>query len=335
VPTRSFVIRFIYILTLALTIAVVVGLVFILQSKEKVFHNAEPISTPEDSTEPFPVSIDIEAKKIIENPVVDSFYMDTLANRPESTDRWWNQVAAVFSSYSWYQNLASPVSRIIVIWPGERKEESVNNIAKILNWDQADKDNFKQQVDSSEPVMRDGKYYPGQYVIHKDATPAEVHELIRKAFETQILERYTEEVEEIVPLEDALIIASLLEREASDFENMREVSGVIWNRLFIDMPLQLDATLQYVRGSKSYEPAWWPIPRPKDKYLDSPFNTYLNEGLPPAPIANPSSEAVLAALNPVATDCLYYFHTSDGGYHCSPSYEEHVSKLRSIYGRGS
>jgi UPF0755 protein len=116
---------------------------------------------------------------------------------------------------------------------------------------------------------------------------------------------------------------------------MREVSGVIWNRLFIDMPLQLDATLQYVRGSRPSEQRWWPAVKPADKFLSSPYNTYEHDGLPPGPIANVSPEAILAALNPAITDCLYYFHTAQGGYHCSESYEQHVQKLQALYGRGS
>jgi UPF0755 protein len=172
-------------------------------------------------------------------------------------------------------------------------------------------------------------------VAHRGATPKEVAELLQEKFEADILARYTTAVEDKVPLEDALVIASLLEREASDFENMREVSGVIWNRLFINMPLQLDATLQYVKGGKTNEKTWWPVPKPADKYLKSPYNTYANKGLPPAPIGNPSAAAVLAALNPIATDCVYYFHDDNRNYHCSKTYEEHVQKLRAIFGRGS
>ncbi|MCA9357509.1 endolytic transglycosylase MltG, partial [Candidatus Kaiserbacteria bacterium] len=183
-------------------------------------------------------------------------------------------------------------------------------------------------------VIAEVKYYPGQYVAHKGATPNDMKDLIEQEFQTKILSRYTPEVEKQVPLNDALIIASLLEREASDFNNMREVSGVIWNRLFKYMPLQLDATLQYVRGSSQYEAKWWPAIKPADKYIKSAYNTYKNPGLPPAPIANPSAEALLAALNPVVTDCIFYFHAKGGQYYCSPTYEEHVSKLKSIYGQG-
>lgn len=100
------------------------------------------------------------------------------------------------------------------------------------------------------------------------------------------------------------------------------------------MPLQLDATLQYAKGSRASEKEWWPVPKPADKYLKSPFNTYANKGLPPAPIANPSAASVLAALNPVPTDCYYYFHADNAEYYCSKTYEEHVRKLRAVFGRG-
>ena len=154
---------------------------------------------------------------------------------------------------------------------------------------------------------------------------------MKTRFKEDVLARYTDDVAAQVPLNDALVIASLLEREAYDFNDMREISGVIWNRLFIDMKLQLDATLQYAKGDAS---RWWQVPTPADKYLESPFNTYQNAGLPPHAIANPSVSAIIAALNPNETDCIFYFHHRNVLY-CSADYEGHVQKLRSIYGRGS
>lgn len=320
------------VLVLAILATIAIGL--LLKSKELIFTSSQQQAQPAVVT-PFPVSVNMHTQVIEENPAVDLYFADTLANAPNSAHNWWNQLASVFASKSWYQNLASPVSRIVVIWPGERKEEVTKHIGDILGWDTADRTEFQRLIDSSEPAITEGKYYPGQYTAHRGATPAEIYDLLRNSFQTEVLDRYSPTVAAQVPLEDALIIASLLEREASDFANMREVAGVIWNRLFIDMPLQLDATLQYVKGSSPYQAKWWPVVKPADKYLDSTFNTYAHPGLPPAPIANPSAEAILAALNPTITDCLYYFHTRDGQYYCSPTYEEHVSKLRSIYGRGS
>jgi cell division protein YceG involved in septum cleavage len=329
--------RLLYGTILLLIIAAALGIGTLLKTKSLVFDSAYKYSEPTAAAvvEPFPVGVNSFTKTINVDPTLDHFFYETIANDPHSKDHWWNQVASVFASKAWFQNLASPISRIIVIWPGERKEEIAKNIGDVLGWNAADRTEFQQLIDASEPVIAEGKYFPGQYVAHRGATPADIQTLLQESFKAAVLDRYTPEVAAQVPLEDALIIASLLEREASDFDNMREISGVIWNRLFTDMPLQLDATLQYVKGSKPQQPAWWPVVRPADKFLKSPYNTYQNPGLPPAPIANPSAEAILAALNPVVTDCLYYFHTKNKTYHCSPTYEEHVSKLRAIYGRGS
>ncbi len=329
--------RVIYGTIVFLSVFVMVGVGMLLKSKTHIYN---AVITPtefvsEIETTPFPVSVNAFTKKISEDPIIEQHFVDTLASAPNAKHHWWNKVAATFFKQSWYQNLASPVSRILVIWPGERKEEVIKHVGDVLDWDNANREEFAELIEKSDPIFSEGKYFPSQYVAHREATPTEIHQLISDNFEKEVLSRYTPQVVAQVPLEDALIIASLLEREASDFNNMREVSGVIWNRLFIDMPLQLDATLQYVRGSEPSEKKWWPNIEPKDKFIKSSYNTYQNSGLPPTPIANPSTEAIVAALNPVITDCLYYFHDDNGDYHCSNTYEGHVSKLRSMYGRGS
>jgi len=314
-------------------VGVAICFIVLLQVKDTIYKDSLQPPTIE-APEPFPVSVNMATEEIIEDSGIEYFYQNTFAQAAQSKNRWWNQVAAVFSGQNWFQNMASPVSRIIVIWPGERKEEVTKNIAGVLRWDEAQKAEFQQLIDTQEPALPEGKYFPGQYVTHRYASPADIAELISAEFEAEITSRYPATVSNQVPLADALIIASLLEREASDFTNMREISGVIWNRLFIDMRLQLDATLQYVKADGSTT-NWWPVVRPADKFLESPFNTYENTGLPPSPIANPSAESVLAALNPIKTDCIYYFHDTNADYYCSVTYEEHVRKLRIVYGQGS
>lgn len=334
--TRYFLIRSIYIFIVVLTILSIIFIGILAKSKDNIFSfSIEKNQQKTETVEPFPVSVNLYTKVIATSTTANDFYHRTLANNSNSSEHWWNKLASVFVSKGWYQNLASPVSRILIIWPGERKEEIAKNIGDILGWKKEDREKFENLMDATEPVMVEGKYFPGQYVAHRDTTPEEIKDMIIKSFQTEIINRYTDEVESKVPFKDALIIASLIEREAGNFQNKREVSGVIWNRLFINMPLQLDATLQYIRGSDFYEPKWWPSVRSTDKYLESPYNTYKYTGLPPAPISNPSVDSILAALNPVITDCLFYFHTKNGDYYCSKNYEEHISKLRSIYGRGS
>jgi len=317
-----------------LLIALVLGgVTLLLQTKSFVYKNSTlPIAIAE--IYPFPVSVNTHTQEIIENPAFSTFYETTFAQTNTPSHKILSALTAVLSNKSWYQGLASPVSRIVVIWPGERKEQVTQHIGDILGWDRAQRTEFENLIESQSPTLPDGKYFPGQYVTHRLATPMDVASLISTEFNQQIIQRYPQTVSDQVPLEDALIIASLLEREASDFQNKREVAGVIWNRLFINMPLQLDATLQYVKGAKRSESKWWPAVRPADKFLDSEFNSYQHKGLPPSPIANPSAEAVLAALNPIATDCLYYFHGPNADYYCSVDYQQHVSKLKKVYGQG-
>lgn len=330
-------IRGLTVLVLVFCVLAVAGMSALLESKKLAFRESIlPLPKPvtEAKAQPFPVSVDPKLGTITEEDLLNNQMIETLAVRDERPDTLREKIVAFFYKKEWYQNLASPVSRVIVIWPGERKEEVVEYTGDVLRWNDAERAQFSKLVSSSDPAISEGKFYPGQYVAHREATPEEVADLINTKFEADVLSRYTDEVAEKVPLEDALIIASLLEREASDFENMREISGVIWNRLFINMPLQLDATLQYAKAGTKGETSWWPVPKPADKYLKSPYNTYANAGLPPGPIANPSAASVLAALNPHPTDCLFYFHDKNEGYHCSTTYEEHVRKLKIHYGRG-
>lgn len=284
----------------------------------------------------FPVGVNPENKTIVENPVVDWYvteYLSININRTKEK-RFVDRLFANISKWDLFQQLASPLSRILVIYSGERKEEVVKNFGDILRWTAEERKTFSSLITEMEPILQDGKFYPGRYTVPSDSSPEDVAKVVMEKFVKEILSRYDESVDNQVPIEDALIIASLLEREAYDFTDMRVISGVIWNRLFVNMPLQLDATLQYARGSKASESKWWPKVHPNDKYINSAFNTYKHAGLPPSPIANPSLESVVAALNPKKTECMFYFHDADGKFYCNVTYEAHVAELKKVYGRG-
>lgn len=314
------------------------GGIFIYETKKASFsYNAsvESVETPLVSGT-FPIGVDPKRKEIVENPILGT-YLDAhqvvQSVHTHGNISTLRKVIGKLALMPWYQNMASVSSRTLVILAGERKEEVAENFAQILNWTQIEKQEFIDLVQGVEPDMADGKYFPGVYVVSKGATPTDVASLVTERFTTEVLERYDESIDVVVPIEDALIIASLLEREAYDFTDMREISGVIWNRLFVDMRLQLDATLQYAKGSDPAQP-WWPKVRPDDKYLASAYNTYKNTGLPPAPIANPSLDSIVAALNPKKTDCMYYFHDKKAGFHCTKTYEEHKALIKEYYGKG-
>ncbi len=290
----------------------------------------------------FPVTVDPINKQIIEDEKVNT-YLNSQGSPLQATaiqsfsllKDLFAIISVALAKTSFYNSLAlAGGDTFVKIYPGLRKEEVANSFGKALGWNSIEKNTFlTPQKNSSLPFL-EGSFAPGVYIIEKGSTPEDVQELVNKRFRREVLSRYGTTTEEMVPLSVALTIASLIQRETIGTEDMRLVSGIIWNRIFKNMSLQLDASLQYVKANNRSVSVWWPVVLPRDKYLKSPYNTYQNKGLPPGPIANPSVAAIVAALNPLKTDCLFYFHDSLGNMHCTETYEDHVSLLKQKYGRG-
>ena len=301
-----------------------------------MFEQAKPAPLAASSA-PFPVSVDPATKSITENPEADAFFNAKASSLTASAGvvsdvlSW---IAELIDNTRLYQSLAAADGHLITIAPGDRKEQVVAKLTSALSWNQTQQQEFITDVASSTPAgVSDGIYAPGTYVVASNMTPSNVAALMNIAFEKSILVHYSTSTAEQVPLGEALTVASLLEREAGGPTDMRIISGIIWNRLFNNMNLQIDATLQYAKGENK-KGTWWGAVVPKDKYISSAYNTYAHPGLPPGPIANPSVASVIAALNPVPTSCLYYFHDSHGNFHCSDTYAQHVTLLKKYYGQG-
>lgn len=282
---------------------------------------------------PFTVSVDPANKIIHSLPIEDlSFVPGSLVAAVSlgAHDVLSSVAVAVIESPA-YQLLApADAPRAVVIYPGSRKEQVASAFAGALSWSKEKQKVFLAATTTN--PLEEGTVFPSTYIVSPNIGPSDIRAIIDQRFDERVLQRYATSTRELVPVKDALIIASLIERETGDPEEMKVVSGIIWNRLFKNMKLQLDASLQYVRGTSAN--TWWPVARARDKYITSPYNTYIHQGLPPGPIASPSVAAIIAALNPVLTDCLYYFHDAKGKFYCSPTYEEHVSELKKVYGRG-
>jgi len=341
--TRRFFNRFVVWGVVIISVLLTVVFVVILRTKIIAFDNQTSAGVgmvgTSSTARSFPLGVNPQTKTVTENPAIDTYigtYVASNLTPSAATGNWISRLTARLALNEWYQNLASPISRVLVIESGQRQEEVVEDFSKILGWDKAKSAIFLERLKKEVPILPDGKLYPGTYVVEKDADPETVAINIADRFNAEVRSRYSDEIEGIVPLRDALIIASLLEREAYDFEDMRYISGIIWNRLFIDMRLQLDATMQYAKSTNSKTPPtqWWPVPVPADKFIESKYNTYKYAGLPPGPIANPSVDAIIAALNPRQTDCLFYFHDDNGSFYCSITYAEHVAALKKIFGQG-
>ena len=173
----------------------------------------------------------------------------------------------------------------------------------------------------------EGYLFPDTYDFVPEATASDIVKRLTGRFNDVVSDLNISKED----LPRALILASLLEREAFSAPEMPLVSGVIVKRLNIGMALQIDATVQYAVGSarcKQIDCDWWKKILTKDDLkLSSPYNTYQNPGLPPTPISNPGKDALSAAVKPVIGTALYYLHDSDGKIHFADTLPQHNQNI--------
>lgn len=173
----------------------------------------------------------------------------------------------------------------------------------------------------------EGYLFPETYEWNKDATAEDIVATMARQLDEK-LEQLPGDWRSALArrgqsLHQLLTVASLIEREVAAAEERRLVSGVIYNRLQKGMPLQIDATVQYLfdkQKERLFE---------KDLQIESPYNTYLHTGLPPGPIASPSLASIEAALNPEETKYLFYVTKKDGskGHLFAETYEQHQKNI--------
>ena len=286
----------------------------------------------------FPLGVDPVREKIVEDERVYSYFPKDSEALALSSYKRLEEIfllaLAAIAEFLDDRNLAlAGREKVVRVTAGMRREEVAKAFGRALGWKEAQNQEFLKTGADGLPYF-DGTFMPGVYVISKGDTPKEVQERVNKRFRNEVASRYSTSTAEVIPIELALTIASLIERETIGTDDMRIISGIIWNRIFADMKLQLDATLQYAKASQKKGTLWWPPVRTQDKYIKSPYNTYLHDGLPPTPIANPGVAAIVAALNPMETECFFYFHDDDGDFYCARTYKEHVALLKKHYGRG-
>ncbi|MHB1316683.1 MAG: endolytic transglycosylase MltG [Minisyncoccota bacterium] len=228
------------------------------------------------------------------------------------------------ATLSFYQNLANPSMRIINIQEGWRKEQVAESVASKLGWDEQEKEEFLNAHIALGKETSEGFYFPKSYMVFKDAEPADVGKLMIDEYDKKTSQIKKGKTSQILNEDTALIVASIIQRESGGKSDMNLISGIIWNRIFSGMKLQMDATLQYAKGD---EDLWWPKVESADKFIVSPYNTYKNKSLPPTAIANPGIAALEAAYNPQKTSCLFYLHDKNKKIHCAKTYEEHKKNI--------
>lgn len=175
---------------------------------------------------------------------------------------------------------------------------------------------------------KEGYLSPGNYQVARDIDAKSLLNLFYERFITLITPEMEARIsEQGLTLSQAVILASIVEREAIIEEEMPQIAAVFINRLQVPINLGADPTVQYALGYNEAQGVWWTNPLSLDDLkLPSSYNTYENPGLPPGPICNPSTIALQAVANPAPSTYLYFRAACDGsGFHVfAETFEEHL-----------
>jgi UPF0755 protein len=176
----------------------------------------------------------------------------------------------------------------------------------------------------------EGRFFPDTYTYAKGASDVAVLRRALRAMDRRLAEAWAQRAPEaaVKTPDEALILASIVEKETGKASDRTMVASVFNNRLRVGMPLQTDPTVIYGLGA-SFDGNL----RKKDLLADTPWNTYTRPGLPPTPIAMPGKPSLLAAVQPAASKALYFVARGDGSSQFSASLDEH-NRAVNKYQRG-
>jgi UPF0755 protein len=205
----------------------------------------------------------------------------------------------------------------VTIPEGMSNEKIANILAKAIP--HFDKKDFLTKTEDLE-----GKLFPDTYFFAPLDNVDDIIFEMSQTWEEQTKDLRAEILFSGKSLNDILTMASIIERETRTAEDRRLVSGILWKRISIGMPLQVDATFEYYTKYNTYTVTKQVMRE------DSPYNTYTNKGLPPTPIANPGLDSIIAALKPTASPYLYYLTGRDGKMYYATDFAGH-KKNRRLY----
>ena len=209
---------------------------------------------------------------------------------------------------------------------GWRVEEMAYYLSKKFN-----KEFALRFLDSS--LTKEGFMFPDTYFVYDNITPHELAGLLRENFNRKIANFEPEVSDSKLSLQELVVLASIVEREAYKSDDKRIIAGILIKRYFNGWPLQADATIQYAKASElcrveiSRKCNWWPKIHSEDLEIESPYNTYKNAGLTPTPISNPGLDSIEAVLNYKETPFWFYLTDDKGNTYYARTLEEHNSNI--------
>jgi len=258
-------------------------------------------------------------KGFIDSPLLFklAFRMQGAAKVIISGDYFWNRPKSIWSLVG---DLASGNYGLELVRITIPEGVTARQMSKIIKQRLPD---FDEEAFVSEAEPLEGYLFPDTYSFPPTADADQVLSLLHSNFDRKIdpLKRLIADSGR--SLKQIVIMASLVEKEASLSDVRREIAGILWKRLDNGMPLQVDSVFPYIISKNTFELTI------KDLNSDSPYNTYRYRGLPPGAISNPGLDAIMASLEPADTPYWYFLSDRRGETHYAVDFEEHkLNKAR-------
>lgn len=209
----------------------------------------------------------------------------------------------------------------VTLIEGTRKEEMAQVLSKKLDIPEIE---FIK-------LASEGYLFPDTYLLPKNTDVKTIINILENNFNNKINDNIKKQIiNKGLTLNEGIILASIVEREAKHKEDKQKVASILLKRLKNDWPLQVDATIQYALGYQTDEKTWWKkYLTDEDLKIDSPYNTYKNKGLPPTPICNPGLDSILAVANAdISTPYWYYLSDKKTNMHYATTLQEHEENIR-------
>lgn len=169
---------------------------------------------------------------------------------------------------------------------------------------------FLNEMETGDAARLEGFLFPDTYEFYQGMQASSAINKFLEAFHANLTADMLKQAENLgISLKQAVTVASMIEGEAANDDERAVIASVIYNRLAAGMPLQIDATIQYALGEHKE------VLTDSDLKVDSPYNTYLNTGLPPGAICSPGLASIKAALQPADTQYYYYALDAETGTH--------------------
>lgn len=180
---------------------------------------------------------------------------------------------------------------------------------------------FSFLQDKPKHYSLEGYLFPDTYRFFIDTSDEEIIKKMLSNFDKKLTKTMREDISrQGKTIHEIIIMASIIEKEVPSAEDMKIVSGIFWDRIKNGQALESCATLAYILGVNKAQYSY------EDTRIDSPYNTYINRGLPPSPIANPGLNAILASIYPESTEYNYFLSNPENGETIfSATYQEHLN----------